>query len=217
MSPEITANDLYYWTLVQGVVVLVGVLVVMSVTRYLHRRGKVRCVVSGWRLWISKGGPDGKAVCAFEAYLYNPGSLPTGLSRVSVAFCQGGGQRVSARLKDSTSDDYLRVVSLPPRRGATLSLYAVFEAEEAHVLFDCQCAEFVGRFPDGRIFKQKIVGRADFLASRKRLGVSQKDFVASRKKLGASRKNFAGSRKKLGVSRKNYTRPRWRRGLRAGL
>ena len=217
MSPEITTNDLHYWTLVQGVVALIGVLVVISILRYLYRRGKVRCVISGWRLWIRQGGPSGKAVCAFEVYLYNPGSLPTGLSRLSVAFSHNGVQRVSERLRDSTSDDYLSVLNLPPRRGATLSLYAVFEGEEAHELFDCQWAQFVGRFPDGRIFKQKIVGRGNFVASRKRLGASQKEFVASRKKLGASRKDFVGSWKKLGVSRKNYTCSRRRRGLREGL
>ena len=214
MIAEIAVNDLYYWTLVQGMVALIGALVVMSIRRYLHRRGKVRCIVSGWRLWIQKGGPSGKAVCAFEVYLYNPGALPTGLSRVSVAFSHNGVRRVSERLRDSTSDDYLRVVNLQPQRGTTLSLYAVFEGEEAQELFGCQCAEFVGRFPDGRIFKQKIVGRGDFVASRKRLGASQKDFVASRKKLGPGRKDFVVSRKNLGASRKNYTRPRWRSGLR---
>lgn len=210
MSPEVTAG--VYTVLAIWVLAAIGILAVVLVKLYLRRRrGKVRCVVWDWELTFREAGPSGQAVFSFEGYLLNEGPLPTSLRSAQVVFTREGAREVvPVRLRDSASDEHLGVLNLPPCQEVYVSLYASFEGEEARKLSGFRQADFVARFPDDRTFRQKIAGREDFLAARKKVVASRKDFAGSLKKLAASRRDFVAGRKRAGANRKDYAGPRWR-------
>jgi hypothetical protein len=170
-----------YGGLVGGVLAMIGVLAGMLLESRLQRRGKLRCVVSDWEL--TEVGSLGQAFCSFEVYLFNERLLATGLRDVSVVFYRDGEEGLICLLKDHTSSESLRVLDLPPRRWVHARPYSMFEGNEAQKLKGLRRVELVGRFPDGSEFRQKILAREDF---------------------GATRSGPVGPRK-------DYTRPWWRR------
>ena len=178
MSSEAAA--IVYGTLVGGVLGMVGVLVGMLVERRLRERGQVRCVISNWEVRAPKSGPLGqeKAVCSFEVDLFNEKPSATGLRDVSVVFLQEDGERRTiGSLRSSVSDEEVGVLNLPPRRWVRGKLYAVFEGEEAREISGFREAHFVGYFPDGSGFRQGIVGRKPFVATRKKKHSVRKDYT----------------------------------------
>ena len=178
MSSE--AATAIYGALVGGVLGMVGVLVGMLVERHLRERGQVRCVISNWELTAAGSRPLGqeKAVCSFEVDLFNEKPSATGLRDVSVVFLRedGEGQMIGP-LRSSDSDEEVGVLNLPPRRWMRGSLYALFEGEEAREISGFREAYFVGYFPDGSGFRQRIVERKDFVATRKRKHAVRKEYT----------------------------------------
>ncbi len=211
MSPDAVVG--VYLALAVGVLAVLGVLAVVFVERYFRGRGKVRCVMYDCDLAVMEVGSLGyQAVFSFELYLFNDTPSATSLRRPSVAFLRDDAREVATgRLRDSASDEDLKVLELMPRQGVHLSLYAVFEGEEARELSDFRQVDFVGRLPDGEMFEQRIAGRGDFVAERKMVGVRRKHFAASRKKTPISRMDFVAGWKKTPIGRKDYARPWWRR------
>lgn len=191
---SLEATMLTYGAIAGGALAMIGVLTGMFAERYLQERGKVRCVVSDWQLAFYEAGASGgepvRAVCSFEVNLFNERTLPSGLRGVSVAFVQNGEEEVVGRLRSSISDEEVEVLNLPSRRWVCVSLYGYFEVEEARKLSNFERADLVGYFPDDRKFRQRIVVRKDFVASRKRFVATRKNFVAARKRFAALRKNF---------------------------
>ena len=185
----------------------VGLMLVIGfVDRWWRGRGRIRCMAWDWALTYREDGPRGpEAACSFEAHLLNAGRSPSALHRPSVVL-RGGRREVAGRLMDADTGENLRVIDLPPGRGARVRLAALFEGEEAREVSGLRGAHYylVGRFPSGRRFERKIAGRGDFVGGRKRLGTSRRDFVAGRKPLGLVRRHFVAGRKKIGASRKNY-------------
>ena len=154
MSPEVTAA--VYGGIAGGVLAMVGVLLGVLVERQLQWRGKVRCVVSDWDLDFQQAGELNQATCSFEVDLFNEQPLATGLRDVL--------------LREGVT------LNLPPREWVHASLHGRFDDREARKLRSFQRAEFVGYLPDGRAFRQRIIGRKDFIARRKRLFSSRKDY-----------------------------------------
>lgn len=141
----------------------------------LDQRKMVRFAVSGFNLALfPESGRGGQALGVLEGYFFNKTRSPVKLHRVSMAFRQNGVQKVIGPLRDSASDEYLEAVSIPPRRGINVSLYALFNGEEVQELLDLtglKRAEFVGRFPDGKALRKKLAGLKVLANSRKRANV----------------------------------------------
>jgi hypothetical protein len=174
MNPQATA--VIYGGLVGGVLGMIGVLAGMLIERYLQGRGKLRCVVSEWEL--TEVGPLDRTFCSFEVYLFNERLLATGLRDVSVVLYRDGEERLVCLLKERATSEKLEVLDLPPRRWVHTRPYAMFEGAEAQRLTGLRRVELVGRFPDGREFKQKVVGRQDFIATRSGPVGPRKDYSA---------------------------------------
>jgi hypothetical protein len=199
MSPEALAG--LYAVLIGGVLAVLGMIAIASVERYLRRRGRVRLVAWDGELTLHAGPPE-KAVFSFEAYLLNARPVSTRLRAPAVAFFRDGAQVAAGPLRDSVFADELGVLELPPWWEGHVSLYALFEGEQARELTGSLRVEFVCRLSGG-IFGRKIGGRKDFVVDQKKFGTTRKDFVAGRKKFGIARKDFAARRMRLGTSRKN--------------
>jgi hypothetical protein len=201
MSPEAVAG--LYVVLVGGVLAVLGMIAIASVERYLRRRGKVRLMAWDGELTFLHAGPPEKAVFSFEAYLFNARPLSTKLRAPSVAFFRDDVQVAAGSLRDSVFGDESGALNLPPWWEGRVSLYALFEGEQARALTGSLRVEFVCRLSGG-MFGRKIGGRKDFVADQKKFGTTRKDFVAGRKKSGIVRKDFAARRKRLGASRKDF-------------
>jgi len=180
MSSEATAA--LYGALAGGVIAIVGValatvgvLVGVLIERRLRENKKVRCVASGWEM--TEAEPLGWAACSFEVELFNERPSPTGLRGVCVEFLRDGGQPTVGRLRLPASTEVLGVLNLPPQQWVRMSLHAFFEGQEARSLTDFQRADFVGYFPDGRVFRRKIVERKNFVAGLKKKHASRKNYV----------------------------------------
>ncbi len=173
MTPEITAA--LYGGISGGVLAMLGVLVGVFLERQLQWRGKVRCVVSDWDLSFQHAGELTQATCSFEVDLFNEQPLATGLRDVRVVFIKDDGQEIVGRLRDVLLREGV-TVNLPPREWVHASLHGRFDDREARKLENFRRAEFVGYLPDGRAFRQGIVGRKDFMARRKRLFPGRKDY-----------------------------------------
>jgi hypothetical protein len=172
MTPQAVAA--IYGGLVGGVLAMIGVLAGMALESRLQRRGKLRCVVSDWEL--TDVGPLGQAFCSFEVYLFNERLLATGLRDVSVVFYREGEQGWVYLLKDRASSESLRVLDLPPRQWVHVRPYALFEGKEAQELTGLRQVDLVGRLPDGSEFRQKILAREDFFATRSEPVGPRKDY-----------------------------------------
>ncbi len=173
MSPQAAAA--IYGSLVGGVLAMVGVLAGMLLERRLQRQGKVRCVVSDWEL--TEVGALKQAFCSFEVYLFNERLLATGLRDVSVAFYRDGEQGRVYLLKDRASSESLKVLDLPPRRWVHVRPYAMFEGKEAQTLAGLRRVELVGCLPNGSKFRQTILARENFVATRSEPVGSRKDYT----------------------------------------
>jgi hypothetical protein len=173
MTPQAVAA--VYGGLVGGVLAMIGVLAGMALESRLQRRGKLRCVVSDWEL--TDVGPLGQAFCSFEVYLFNERLLATGLRDVSVVFYRDGEQGWVYLLKDRASSENLRVLDLPPRHWVHVRPYALFEGKEAQELTGLRRVELLGCFPDGSEFRQNILAREDFVATRSEPVGPRKDYT----------------------------------------
>jgi hypothetical protein len=171
MTPQAVAA--IYGGLVGGVLAMIGVLAGMALESRLQRRGKLRCIVSDWEL--TDVGPLGQAFCSFEVYLFNERLLATGLRDVSVVFYRDGEQGWEYLLKDRASSESLRVLDLPPRRWVHVRPYALFEGKEVEFT-GLRQVDLVGRLPDGSEFRQKILAREDFVATRSEPMGPRKDY-----------------------------------------
>ena len=158
-------------------------LVVVAATvwrlRYaLDLRKQVRFTVWDFDLALfPEAGPGGQAVGVLDGYLFNKTRSPVNLHSVSMAVRQNGVQQVRGPLRDSASDGYLEALRVPPRRGVNVSLYALFNGEEAQKLLDLtglRRADFVGHFPDGKVFRTKLAGLKAFTNGHKRLNALTK-------------------------------------------
>lgn len=201
MSPEAMTG--LYVVLVGGALTVLGMIGFVSIERYLRRRGKVQLVAWDGELTFVHAGPPEKTVFSFEAYLCNARPLSTRLHAPSVAFFRDGVQVAAGPLRGSVLGDELGALNLPPWWEGWVSLYALFEGEQARALTGSLRAEFGCRLSGG-MFGRKIGGRKDFVADRKKFGTTRKDFVAGRKRSGTVRKDFAASLKRLGASRKDF-------------
>jgi hypothetical protein len=172
MTPQAVAA--IYGGLVGGVLAMIGVLAGMALESRLQRGGKVRCVVSDWEL--TDVGPLGQAYCSCEVYLFNERLLAMGLRDVSVVFYRDGEQRWVYLLKDRASSESLRVLDLPPRQWVHVRPYALFEGKEVQELNGLRQVELVGSLPDGSEFRQKILAREDFVATRSEPAGPRKDY-----------------------------------------
>ena len=172
MTPQVAAA--IYGGLVGGVLAMIGVLAGMALESRLQRRGKLRCVVSDWEL--TDVGPLGQAFCSFEVYLFNERLWATGLRDVSVVFYRDGEQGWVYLLKDRASSENLRVLDLPPRHWVHVRPYALFEGKEAQELTGLRRVELLGCFPDGSEFRQNILAREDFVATRSEPAGPRKDY-----------------------------------------
>ena len=173
MTPEITAA--LYGGISGGVLAMLGVLIGVFVERQLQWRGKVRCVVSDWDLSFQHAGELTQATCSFEVDLFNEQPLATGLRDVRVVFVKDDGEEIVGRLRDVLLREGV-TVNLPPREWVHASLHGRFDDREARMLENFRRAEFLGYLPDGRAFRQRIIGRKDFMARRKRLFPGRKDY-----------------------------------------
>ena len=171
MTPQAVAA--IYGGLVGGVLAMIGVLAGMALESRLQRRGKLRCIVSDWEL--TDVGPLGQAFCSFEVYLFNERLLATGLRDVSVVFYRDGEQGWGYLLKDRASSESLRVLDLPPRQWVHVRPYALFEGKEEEFT-GLRQVDLVGRLPDGSEFRQKILAREDFVATRSEPVSPRKDY-----------------------------------------
>lgn len=180
MSPETTAA--LYGALVGGGIVVVGGVLVMlgilagvSVERRLKERKKVHCVVSGWDM--TEAEPLGWAACSFEVELFNEKTSPTGLRGIRIEFLRDSEPPTIGRLRLPASTEVLWVLNLPPQRWEGVCLHAFFEGEEAREVAGFRRVDFVGYFPDGKEFRQKIIERKDFVAARKKKHFSRKYYA----------------------------------------
>jgi hypothetical protein len=171
MTPQVAAA--IYGGLVGGVLAMIGVFAGMALESRLQRRGKLRCVVSDWEL--TDVGPLGQAFCSFEVYLFNERLWATGLRDVSVVFYRDGEQGWEYLLKDRASSASLRVLDLPPRKWVHVRPYALFEGKEEEFT-GLRQVDLVGRLPDGSEFRQKILAREDFVATRSEPVGPRKDY-----------------------------------------
>jgi hypothetical protein len=171
MTPQAVAA--IYGGLVGGVLAMIGVLAGMALERRLQSRGKLRCIVSDWEL--TDVGALGQAFCSFEVYLFNERILATGLRDVSVVFYGDSEQGWGYLLKDRASSESLRVLDLPPRRWVHVRPYALFEGKEVEFT-GLRQVDLVGRLPDGSEFRQKILAREDFVATRSEPMGPRKDY-----------------------------------------
>lgn len=166
---------------VGGLIGAAGVFLGLLGGRRLRELPRVKCVATDFELGFQKAGPARSATCSFELDLFNEGQLATGIRGVSVALRkEAGGPDVVARLKDPASGQPLWAIDLPARRWSHASAHALFEGEEAERLGGFRRAYLVGRFPDGRAFELKIIERADFAASPKRVASEREDYGAKR-------------------------------------
>ncbi len=173
---NLQATAVIYGGLVGGVLGIIGVLVGMLLERHLQGRGKLRCVVSDWEL--TEVGPLDRAFCSFEVYFFNERHLATGLRDVSVVLYRDGEEGLVCLLKDRITSEQLKVLDLPPRRWVHMRPYAMFEGKEAQRLTGLRLVELVGRFPNGSEFRQKVMGREDFVATRSGPIGPRKDYSA---------------------------------------
>ena len=173
MSPEITAA--LFGGISGGVLAMLGVLAGVFLERQLQWRGKVRCVVSDWDLSFQQAGELSQATCSFEVNLFNEQPLATGLRDVRVVFVRDNGEEIIGRLRDVLLREGV-TVNLPPREWVHANLHGRFDDREARKLESFRRAEFLGYLPDGREFRQRIIGRKDFMARRKRLFPGRKDY-----------------------------------------
>ena len=164
---------------VGGGIGVAGVLLGLLAARRLRERARVRCVATDWQLEFQKSGELHEAVCSFELDLFNETQLATGLRGVSVALYGEDDKVAIGRLRDPTSKKPLWTIDLPSRRWTHASAYVVFEDEEARMLSGFRRADLLGWFPDGRVFKPKIVERRDFVASPKRVVPDRQEYAAS--------------------------------------
>ncbi|MGH3106486.1 MAG: hypothetical protein ACRDM3_04725 [Rubrobacteraceae bacterium] len=172
MTPQAVAA--IYGGLVGGVLAMIGVLAGMALERRLQSRGKLRCIVSDWDL--TDVGSLGKAFCSFEVYLFNERILATGLRDVSVVFYRDGEQGWGYLLKDRASSESLRVINLPPRQWVHVRPYALFEGNVVQELTGLRQVVLVGHLPDGSEFRQRILAREDFVATRSEPVSPRKDY-----------------------------------------
>jgi hypothetical protein len=180
MSPEATAA--LYGALVGGGIIVVGgvltmlgILAGVSIERRFKERNKVHCVISGWD--ITEAEPLGWAACSFEVEVFNEKASPTGLRGIRVEFLRDGERPAIGRLRLPASTEVLWVLNLPPQQWERVQVHAFFDGEEAREVAGFRRADFVGYFPDGKEFRQKIIERKDFVAARKKKHFSRKTYA----------------------------------------
>jgi hypothetical protein len=133
----------------------------------LDRRKKVKFTLWDWDLaHFPEAGSGGQVICVLEGYLFNRMNLPAKLHRISMVFSEKGRQRVIGHVRDADTYEALEALHLPPRQGVDVSLYSVFESDEAQELLNLQRANFVGHFPDVKTFRKKLAGKKDFKLER---------------------------------------------------
>lgn len=173
MSTVITAA--VCGAIVGGLLAMAGVVAGMTIERRLQWRGKVECVVSNWDLNFQQAGALSQAMCSFDVDLFNEQPFATGIRDVRVVFVRNDGEEVIGKLRDVLLREGV-ILNLPSRQWFHASLHGRFDDHDTRRLRDFRRVEFLGYFPDGREFRQRIIGRKDFVARRKRLFSRRKDY-----------------------------------------
>jgi hypothetical protein len=185
----------FYPLLIPGMLALIVLPAITFVEEHRRRRRHVRCLAWDWGLTFRRvGSLEQQAVFSFEAYLLNPRPSPMKLRSASVVLHRDDGRVLRSHLAHSASDGPLGALELQPWQMVYVSVYALFEGEEARELSDFRRASLVGLFAGGETFRWKIAGRGDFVAGRKRLGSERKDFAASLKKGSSERRYYVRTR-----------------------
>jgi hypothetical protein len=127
------------------------------------------------------------------------------LRSASIVLHGDDGRVLRSHLRHSASDGPLGALELQPWQVVYVSVYALFEDEEARKVSGFRRAHVIGLFAGGETFKWKIAGRKNFVAGWKRLGSERKDFAASLKKGSSERRYYVCSR-----WRRRLTSPRKR-------
>ena len=161
--------------IVGGLLAIAGVLAGMSIERRLQWRGKVECVVSNWDLNFQRAGALNQAMCSFDVDLFNEQPFATGIRDVRVVFVREDGEEVTGTLRDVLLREGV-VLNLPPRQWFHASLHGRFDDQDARKLREFRRVEFLGYFPDGREFRQRVIDRKDFTVRRKKLFSRRKDY-----------------------------------------
>ena len=154
----------------------------------------MRCLACDWRLTSRQvGSLEQQAVFSFEAYLLNPRPFPMTLRSASMLLHGDNGPVLRSYLRHSASDGPLGALELQPWQVVYLSVYALFEGEEARKVSGFRRAGLIGLFAGGETFEWKIAGRETFVAGWKRPGSERKDFAASLKKGSSERRYYVCS------------------------
>jgi hypothetical protein len=133
-------------------------------------------------------------VFSFEAYLLNPRPSPMTLRSASMVLLGDDGRVLRSDLRHSASDEPLGALELQPWQVVYMSVYALFEGEEARKVSGFRRAHLIGLFAGGETFEWKIPGRENFVAGWKRPGSERKDFAASLKKGSSERRYYVRTR-----------------------
>jgi len=104
------------------------------------------------------------------------------------------GRVLRSHLRPSASDGPLGALELQPWQVVYVSVYALFEGEEARKVSGFRRADLVGLVAGGETFEWKIAARENFVAGWKRPGSERKDFVASLKKGRSERRYYVRTR-----------------------
>ena len=195
----------FYPLLIPVVLALMVLPAITFVEEHRRRRRKVRCLACNWRLTSRRVGSleQQQVVFSFEAYLLNPRPFPMTLSGASMVLLGDNGRVLRSDLRHSVSDGPLGALELQPWQVVYVSVYALFEGEEARELSGFRRAHLIGLFAGGETFEWKIPGRENFVAGWKRAGSERKDFAASLKKGSSERRYYVCSRwRRLTSSRK---------------
>jgi hypothetical protein len=185
----------FYPLLIPGVLALMVLPTITFVEEYRRRRRKVRCLAWDWRLTSRRvGSLEQQAVFSFEAYLLNPRPSPMTLHSASMVLHGDDGRVLRNHLRHSASEGLLGALELPPWQVVNLSVYALFEGEEARKVSGFRRAGLIGLFAGGETFEWKIAGRENFVVGWKRPGSERKDFAASLKKGRSEQRYYVCSR-----------------------
>jgi hypothetical protein len=185
----------FYPLLIPGVLALMVLPAITFVEEHRRRRRQVRCLAWDWRLTSRLvGSLEQQAVFSFETYLLNPRPFPMKLRSASVVLHRDDGRVLRSHLRHSASDGPLGGLELQPWQVVHVSVYALFEGEEARELSDFRRAGLVGLFGGGETFEWKMAGRENFVAGWKRPGSERKDFAATIKKGSFERRYYVCSR-----------------------
>jgi hypothetical protein len=185
----------FYPLLIPGVLALMVLPAIMFIEEHRRRRRKVRCLACNWRLTSQRvGSLEQQAMFSFEAYLLNPRPSPMTLRSASIVLHGDDGRVLRSHLRHSASDGPLGALELQPWQVVYVSVYALFEGEEARKVSGFRRAHLISLFAGGETFKWKIAGRKNFVVGWKRPGSERKDFAASFKKGRSERRYYVCSR-----------------------